>query len=284
MPSVQELFSDAEICSMAGEALRSLIVPQILKINEDFFVTSVDAAITAGVRDYRMPVRTAYGKLRDVVGVDAAGEEYELDRYEPSDLKIRVLPTVGSPSGYYIEHDQVRLVPTPTATNGHSIRMKYERRPGRLCLVGTDAFKVTTYNTGTGVAGGVTPSAWTTATIVDVIRPDGLFSYIDVDKALSAVSSGVSATLTVPIVSSIVGYYVAEQGYSPIPQIPEEGHPWIAQATAVHLLGFHGDAKNYATAKDILKDVAAEFLSTVRPRVADGPRRYTSRNNPFNAL
>jgi hypothetical protein len=53
MPSVQELFTDAEICTTAGEVLRSVVIPQILKRNEDFFVTSSDQALVAGTRAYR---------------------------------------------------------------------------------------------------------------------------------------------------------------------------------------------------------------------------------------
>lgn len=281
MPSVQELFSDADICRIAGEVLRTKIVPEILKTNEEFFVTSADQAIVAGTSAYRIPARAAWGKLRDVTGVDTAGTEYELRRYEPSDVRDGGTPTTGEPSGYYLQHDQVVLLPAPTVTNGHSLRMKFERRPGRLCLVGTDAFKVTAYNTGTGVASGVVPSTWTTATIVDVIRADGLFAWTATDKALSAVSVGVSATLASVITDSITGQYVAEQGYSPIAQIPEDGHPWLAQETAVQLLAFHDDtaAKNAAV---IAADMASEFLSTIKPRVMDSQRTINNRRSPFD--
>lgn len=267
IPTSQTTFTDAKLLRIATEEMRSMLVPFIMSVREEYFVTYKDYTITASQSAYRIPERAIGGKLRDAVMVDSSGTIYELTRI-PS--QRRANSNTGTPNSFYIEGNYVCLYPTPAVTV-NTLRLYYYQRPGEL--IATSAAAACTGLSSTVVTSGAVPSTMSTSTPLDFIRNGPGFETLAIDKTPSG-KTGTTLTFAASTIPSefAVGDYVCLAGQSPIPQIPYELHTILYQRTAIKVLEAIGDDAGLKRAREQLKEMENYQVQLISNRVDTKPK------------
>jgi hypothetical protein len=234
LPTSQATFASADILLLADAETQTSVIPLVQSIRNEYWVRYYDHTITAAQANYDIPVRAIGMALRDVQLVASSGQVTSLPQISLEDIQTT---TSGEPEAFYLRQNQVYLYPTPISTTG-TLRLYYELRPGQLVLT-TAAGLISSINTGTNaVTVASIPSAWTASYTYDLIRQDGASEPLAIDQAVSSVASTtLTFSSTLPTSPALrVSDYVALAGQTPIPQIPAELRPVLAQATAVRMM------------------------------------------------
>ncbi len=281
-----------DVIIMLDEELHATLSPLVQAAQEEFWVQNIDQTIVANKYRYTIPSRASFANWRDVVYVDSNGVEINLTNLSPEYLKL-TYPAGGTPPlytfGFILQNDQIILWPpnggVPTQ---YSLRMKIKRRPNNLTSVDNCA-QVTGINTGTKVVTCTTvPSDWTTALTVDVIPNRPQFTALQEDGTITGVVTGAAGTVTfTALPTDPLGNYTMQVGdwicpatMSPIPQIPYDMFPLLAQRGALRILESLGDSQNLQVAERRYQDMAADFARTVSPRIEGTPKKIVNRNTP----
>ena len=79
-----------------------------------------------------------------------------------------------------------------------------------------------------------------------------------------------------------VGDYVCQAEESPVPNIPTEMHPVLAQLTAVHALESLGDTEGLSNAQRRLERMEKSVMQLVDDRVELAPKKIKPRNGTLS--
>lgn len=282
IPTSQALFLPADFVDIMSDVMHQIVVPAIVSVREEYFVTYSDTAIVANQNNYRIPSRAVGGMLRDVVLVNAAGTEISIPRLDPESQKSQAAFSTQCPYGFKLKNDEVILIPTPGAANGDSVRFYYERRPNNLIL-STDARQISSFSSGARtVTIPSTPTNFSTSDTYDIIRHDPIFSSVGDDLAITTLAANVM-TFTAALPTNIANsQWVCESGFSPVPQIPYEGGLWLVHESLCAVLeameGTPG-LKNARARADLMK---ANFMKIITPRVHGSPQKVVQRGGVFD--
>lgn len=285
-PQSQNTFTQAGFIQVLSEEMQSNIVPLIDSVSEEYFVTDYDIAYVPSTTSYDLPPRAVGSKLRDFVWVDTNGLEIPIPRLRPEQLKMnaRIMPY-----GAYLKNDQVKFFlgsATPTSPTYPTLRLKYIRRPSIL-LSSASCGQITAIN-GNILTLTYASSAWLTSG-VDIIKGVAGFSSRGDDITVSSVV-GFNVTLSSVPTTVVVGDWVAPANYSPIPQIPVEGHLLLAQYGACKVLEAMGDLQGLAAAMQKINGtpeapgMRLQFLSIITPRVEGSTIKLTSQGGIDSAM
>jgi len=283
-PTSQNLFQDNDVIKHLDKAMRSKIIPLINSVREEYWVNINDQAVT-GAASYTIPQRSAGAMLRDVVFVDAQGNEIELTRLSPVQIKSTFpfgyqLPLYTF--GYYLQDNKV--IPYPSnAVNAtaYTLRMKYLRRPNNLTAV-SNCGKITVIASNVLTLDNL-DSTWTTATTFDIIQNFPQFNSISDGATITNINTLTNQiTLSSVPTGLAVGMYVCPTLMSCIPQIPYETYDLLIAAGAARLARALGDSQGLQLAEKNFEDASKDFLKLVDPRVQGATKKVVNRNNPFN--
>lgn len=289
-PNAVSSIQPGDVITMLDEEMRSTIAPLVQAAQEEFWVTNIDTQVLANTYNYTIPSRASFANWRDVVFVDTNGMELNLTQLSPEYVKL-TYPAGGNPPlyvfGFILQNDQVILWPpngsTPTQ---YKLRMKIKRRPNYLTS-NVNCGIVSNINTGTGVVTlSQADTTWTTATLFDVIPNLPQFTSRGDSLPITAISVPVGGPYTVTFALSVlpstlaVGDWLCPQYMSPIPQIPYDMFPLLAQRGAIKILESLGDTQNLQVAERRYQDMAADFARTVSPRIEGTPKKIVNRNTP----
>lgn len=282
IPTNQNLYQETDLAAILSAEINDTILPRIMSVREDHFVTFKDTLIVTGTDSYAIPQRAVGGKLKDVVIVDNLGTVLEdLPRLTYTDVSLFSPMDYVKLYGFYLQGDDVRLYPNASGWNGRYLRQYYFRRPNKL-VVTTAAGKITAINTGTlEVTLDNAPSTWTAATTFDVIAGRPNFRSV-VDDAVITNIAGSVLTFT-SVTGFTVGDYVAEAGESPVPQIPYDAFGWLAQRGALKAVESIANQQELAAHIAAATDQEARFIDKITPRVDDAPKKIVSRKGIFRA-
>lgn len=272
IPNNSEVFSDADLLALATEELQSFVVPFLLRIREEYLVAVKDVTIVSGTAEYDIPARAIGGKLRDVLVL--LGNDYvPIPRVEPEQV---VTGPSGSVGAYYLQNNQVVLVPTPSS--GGTLRLKYHRRPSELVAVSA-CQSITDASAGTGtyilaVSGSAISGS------VDVVRGTPGFDVLAADAADLDATAGVVEIATTSF-TAMPGDtdYVTPAGQSCVVQLPVELHPLLVQRVVAKVLEAKGD-KKAAQAFTVCDAMLKDAHSLLAPRSEGSPRYLVNRNAP----
>lgn len=263
--------------AQADDELQTVLFPLLISLRSKYAIASSDYAVTSETR-YPIPAN-AYGRsLQNVVYVGADGKESELvfvdhDReMEGGSWENWARGFLGGRSGYYLSGDDVVLY--PSAVPGWTLRLYYHRTPNRLALI-EDCGQITAINPGTGVVTlGNLPTSWAIGTRLCAVAGLPGFTMRFEAQAVTAVGAG---TVTLADVSDLtVGDWLALEGDSPIPQLPVEAHPLLAQATIVKIHESLGDAR-LVNSQAKYKEIRDLFVGANSPRVEQAPKMLSAR-------
>lgn len=291
-PNAPGAIQPGDVITMLDEELHSTLSPLVQAAQEEYWVQNIDQAIIANVYDYTIPQRASFANWRDVVFVDSVGNEINLTNLSPEYLKL-TFPAGGNPPlyvfGFILQNDKIRLWPpnggVPTQ---YTLRMKIKRRPNNLTSTDNCA-QVTNINTTTKVVTCTTvPTDWTTALTIDVIPNHPQFTALQEDGTVTAITTGASGTITFTTLPTdsqgnytmAVGDWICPATMSPIPQIPYDMFPLLAQRGALRILESLGDTQNLQIAERRAQDMAVDFARTVSPRIEGTTKKIVNRNLP----
>lgn len=262
LPDTSEALATADYLALADDEIQTFIVPFMMKLSEEYFVTTKDVSVTSGTANYGLPERAIGGKLRDLLYVDSSSSIYSIPRIEPESLDTTPNPqtAVGVPTGYYFRGTDVVLYPTPGSSG--TLRFVYFQRPNRL--VATSEIIDTLASGDTIGASTITlnTTPLTSGAKYDIVENIAPFR-IAPDITASSTSGLPTGTTTYPWIAN--GCYICEQYESPVAQLPPEIHALLAQRVAFKALEALGDPKA-AVAKQIADEMAAGLSAVMSPR------------------
>lgn len=247
IPDAQNLFSDDDLIKFMGDELSSTIEPLIHTVQQEYWVTRQDVALVQGQSNYVLPIRGIVNGLRLISLVDQGGNEIEFPLLRPewttSAYNWLSPYTTSTLCGFTLEDDHMVVFPQAVVNNPTmSVRFRYERQPSQLCAV-LDAGQITQI-VGNVVTVDNIPSDWTTSLLFDIIKGTPTFVSRGDDLTISAIDTNL-LTITFDALPSsvVVGDWVAVANTSPIPQIPYQLFPYLAQCVAVLCLQGLDDAQ-----------------------------------------
>lgn len=271
-PANQLTYQDSELLAVADETLIARIIPDILAVREEYFVTHVDYAITANQNAYDIPVRASAGLIREVWLVDGTTVNPNFRRKEPEEITS---DAAGTPDGFYLKNNQVILHPTPAVTQ-RTLRVFFFLTPPRHILVSA-AGVISAIDTGNNIVTVASiPAAWATGNIFDLIRRNGGQEPLSVDLTSSLVSG---SSITLPSLPNglAVGDYVALAGETPLVQTPDVYRPVLAQGVAAEVLASMNQPGS-DRAEALFEKLRATAQRMITPRVHGEDRLITPVN------
>lgn len=281
-PEADTLFTDTRLLSVLSFEQMTTLVPQIMKVQEEYFVHIYDILLsTSTTGTYPIPDRAVGKKLRDVALLDSAGNEQYITRMNPADLKF-MSPSVTAQtqwvSGFYLENNSVRLF-SGIPAQYTSIRYRYYRRPNNLCSVDA-AGLISAIDTGTfTVTCTAVPGDWVVGDTVDFISQHPSFDSLRDDATITGINNSDVTFASLPT-GLEVGDWLSLSGTTPIPQLPYEAHPVLGQLGACKALEAMGDA-NVEMAWARYKQMSADFYTSITPRTDSPAQKIVSPNNIY---
>lgn len=267
MPTNQQLFSDTDFLNLATDELEVTLIPLLMSVREEYFVSYVDVQVT-GSSPYIIEIpEDAIGmKLRDVA-LMVNDHPIILPRFSIDDSNQIIF----SNYGFKVESNQIHV-----HAEAETIRLYYFKRPLSLISVSNSAQiksinEVTNEITVTNV-----PAIWTTETVLNAVQKAQPFKTMVNEIEIASISSPTIVLASVEGLS--LGDWICEQGYSPIPQIPVEAHKVLAQATTVKCLEAINDSNGMASAEKKLERNIKDLITLISPRVDGAPKRIIGTN------
>jgi hypothetical protein len=284
-PTSQSTFQTADFLVMANEEMLLKLVADIFTKREDFFLTTKDVAITAGVDRVTIPKRAIGGTFKSLWYTENGIIRHRLTLATEDDIE-NYSGTTGAPSRFHIEGDEVVLLPTPISS-GYA-RFRYWAKPNLLTSTENCA-KITSISS----AGGTTTFNVDTdltedlsiGSQVDFLSAKSPFLLWAEEVSITSISSTQIQVATSDVdnaagnVEPIVGDYICPAGYANIPMLPYEFHPVLAQMMAVRQLAGLGHIDKWNVAKAELKEVRDEAESLIKNRVETSPKVISPARN-----
>lgn len=266
IPASQVTFSDAELLLIATEELHSWILPRILSDREYYYLSEAGAtqSVTSNQPAYDIPYRAVGKMLQDVILVDSADNQRSLALISPEMVADYNITEPATPHAFYYRNNKIILSPTPNS-NEYSLKTPYYIRPSQI-IETSAAARITNIDTDTNtitVSG--LPSTITVNTPVDFIKHKPGFESLEIDVSISSIS-GSDLTFSSLPTGLEANDYIALAEQSPIPQLPAELHPLLAQRVAVFVLSSLGDANGLRIALNVLKAMEEQSFKLTNPR------------------
>jgi hypothetical protein len=285
IPTAQITFTSDRFLSICDEETQSYIVPFIQAVREDHYTVEVDVALSQGVTSYRIPYRAVGASLREVVFVNSQNAIVDAARINQDDAYghsyIRGFKVLG-PNVVYIGGG--RSLP-------NKMRLSYYVRPNRL-VKATEAARIVSFDAiaktitlGAIPAarepllpepGTVAPGYFTGVTSFDIVRNQPPFEHVSFDVAGTYAANVLTVSGDFPAVQ--VGDFVARAEETPVPQVPAELHPLLAQKVAAKCLESLGDTEGMKNALALMERMEADAKVLITPRVLGAPTRIVPRN------
>jgi hypothetical protein len=268
VPNYQPRFSQSDILALANEEQQSLVVPMIVALREEFFVFRDTLSITAGDYGFRIPERAIGRTLREIQYRNQTGGTlvYDLPRIAIEDSYRFTNLGSGTPNGFMIEGDTIRLLPTPSSDG--EVILYTLRKPNSLVLNSRTAV-VTAVGTNTITLSKV-PANLTIGSKIDVT--DNKPSYPLVYKDLTITNiSGLVLTVSGFTGTALSGVdvddVVSTALETSIVQLPDEAAVVLIHATAVRVLEALSIPDQMKIAEEKLQQKIRACREILAPRV-----------------
>jgi hypothetical protein len=172
MPLSQNLFTAKDILAFANEELFIAQVPSVLEFHEEYFVFTMTVPIIPKIHRYPIPTRAIGMKLRDVKWQDSNKNLFDMSRVNPEDKAFyqQNIGTSETISKYYIEGNDLVLLPALTVTNSINLIFYYFLRPNQLVANERAAIITAFTNTITVLNANIVPGDTITINSNDIIN------------------------------------------------------------------------------------------------------------------
>jgi hypothetical protein len=282
IPTSQSTFEEADFLRFANEEMQISVMPMVMGVYEEYYVTSEELPLVANQSNYAIPYRAAGNKLRDLKFKDSNGNLFELSRISREDRQtLQGSTNTNAIRHFYLESGDVVIYPTPNTSSG-TLVLEFYMRPNQL--VSTDRAATITaidFNTGTITVDQI-PSNFTTSSLLDLLQKKSPHKVINTDIPITTLVNTPSLkTITVTNLSDlpsslVVGDYLCSAEESIIPQIPSDLHSMIAQRVACRCLEALGDAQGLQLANAKLAEMQQTLQNLIDNRVEGAPMKVSN--------
>lgn len=285
VPVDQKTFTDQDLLEMATEEMSLFLIPYLNQGQEEYLIYQEDDSIVSGQDTYSIPYRAQGNKLRDLQYVDNSGNVIaELSRISMEELVDHKYNYKSEVSDlFYIQNNKIKLVNESPGSN-ISLRKYFYIRPNSI-VEEKRVGKIQSID----LTGGVItlesfPNNFADSPEMDFIAtqsPCVILGYdidpVSVNKNTRSVTFNVSDIPT----DLQVGDYLCQKQESPLPQIPTELHPILAQRVAVACLESLGDEENKQSQERRLMAMEKSVDILIDDRVEGAPRKIKARHSPL---
>lgn len=286
VPISQITFSEEDILRFANEEIQMKIVPNVIRVKEEFYVTKKIFPIENSNKSFEIPYRAIGSKIR-YVGYEYANNHYPLTRIQPEDLPyFEYGASADTTNAFYLEGNFVKLGAQFSQGVGN-VEMSYYLTPNTLVDPQRVGVISSIDRVGDGTIGSVTisnlsfPQNINPATLVDFLQVRPNFRTYSFDIPVTNVNPTTSqiflALKDIPD-SVLVGDHIASAGECIIPQIPRELHSMLAQTTACRILEAMGDNENLAQAYKKLGEMESNLFALIDQRTEGNPQKINNLN------
>jgi hypothetical protein len=288
VPTTQATISVQDFLDLANEELQSYVVPLLLEAKSEYLVTETDYSIDGSslpamlpmdlsggvVGSVRIPTRAIGGKLREVQFVDARGLFTSIPQITVDQLQVVDF-------GFYVKGNvgYIWSKGKPLSANWRTIRLSHYQRPSDL--VYPAAAGVITGMAGTSVTLASVPTGFTSSVYYDLVRAQPGFETLSVGKGATVAGSTLTFASLPPDLT--IGDYVCLAGQSPVPQIPAELHPLLAQAITVKVLQAIGDDGGMQAAMGLLARLERDARNLIAQRIDGEPLHVVAHTSLFRS-
>ncbi len=277
MPASQSLLDNPAILSMADKVITGHIVPILVSLRQDYFVTNSEVATVADQASYDIPYRALGRGLRDLKIIDGSGTTRDLALVPLEDAhRFNQTTTVHS---FYFKGDKVVLIPTPSDALS-SLQFWFENPPQKNVETSA-AVQVYAIDTTTGIVTftGAVPSTMTTGVLVDFVKGKQGNSTIGMDIAITAVATPAVTFDPADLPDDLaIGDWMTLAQTSPVIQLPDDCVPLLETRTGQRILRALGDYEAASAMNDEIKDEEKNLKLTLEPRIQGEPTVIMNRN------
>lgn len=283
IPSNQNTFTDQDFLDFANEETDTELVPEILRLHEDYFLFSEEIDLEQGVSRYTIPDKAIGNKLREVAYIDNQGNTFELSRISVGELSEFDYPYSNNIARtFYVENNEIVLVPTIENALEAKIRFTYYRRLNALVPEDQIAIITTIDRTSGEIGLANIPEDFSITKKFDLISTSAPFKTLNPSITASALNNTTN-TLTVAITDISdklqVGDHVALEGECIIPQVPQELHAMLAHRVAMRCMEAQGDLEGMQAASAKAQRMEGKLASLIDNRVEEAPRKVWNRHS-----
>jgi hypothetical protein len=133
MPIAQIAFTEDDILLFANEEMFLSQVPSILQFHEEYLVYPQSIPLESDVSRYDLPNRAIGMKLRDLFYQNTSGDLKQMAQILAGNADM-YNGSGSTPHGFYLESDEIVLVPAIRGSVSGSLLAKYYLRPNSLVL------------------------------------------------------------------------------------------------------------------------------------------------------
>lgn len=287
LPDAQNLYTPADLIAFMGDELSSTIVPLVHSVQQEYWVVRMDVPLVANQLNYTIPIRGVANGLRLLTLLDPNGNEILISMLRPehtantynwlSPYSTSVL------YGFTMEDDHIVMFPKQFVTNpDRSLRFRFERQPSQLCAT-SDASQIVSI-LGNVVTVDNVPLSWATTDLVDLIKGGPAFISKGDDLVVTNLNVGTSQITFASLPATAAkDDWIALAGTSPIPQIPYQMFPYLAQCVAIKCLEGMADLEPHAVAVRKLDQMKEDLLKLMQPRDMGNVQTIVNRGGLFDA-
>jgi hypothetical protein len=262
IPQSQPLLLNEDILAIVDDVIKSRLVPVLVSLRQDFFVTTKNETITKDVDSYSIPSRAVGRTLRDLKKVSSSGNKLDITLVGVEDEHFSALS--GSPSQFFFKGDKVVLRPIPIST-GEILEMWYEIMPSSMTT--TDKCGKIINISGNNVSVQQLPTTLKINEKADIVDSTPGHSCKLIDAQMTNITSNVIHFTSLPSTVK-VGDYVCPAGFSPYVQLPDECYPYVETESCYRILQSISD---YEGAKFLQSDIDVELKNLkmlMEPRIS----------------
>ena len=275
LPTTEGRLTDAEILALADEVLRTTCSDLLVGARSQWWTTAAaDVSIVSGTYLYAVPERALAEGVSDVLITDGTHEWSAPEVTLAEAWRYREgHGGWDSPHAYVWRDERLELLPHPTAT-AYSLRILYPRRPSRLVTVASCAVVSSSTSTSITITT-ASPSGWASSEALDVISATtGRQRGVDL-AGTSIGATNITLSAGVPT-GTAAGDYVALDGETCVPPLPEPVFDVLTAATTLEVLMAIGDSDGLQAAGLRLQQRISRAQSLLSPRSRGASRKIVA--------
>lgn len=273
IPSSQNLFTESDIIDMLNEELQNRIIPYILNVREDYYLTYEEYDLsTQTISELDIPERAIGNKINQV----------SLFQSNPSSTNINVsvnIPRLTNSqlddlfSGYYFEGNKIKFSPAISGTSG-KLRLYYYKRPNEIVLT-TSCGLISSISSNVSITCASLPTTIISGVDIDIVKHSQPW---DTVQSLDSITVS-TLTISDSDTSNVsVNDYVCLRGESPYAQIPQDVVPLLVQSVAVRILEYMGDTQGLTNARETFEQMQSDNRNIISARADNQPKKIRSGN------
>lgn len=280
IPQSQSTFTEEDFIAFLNEEMSLGLVPSVIRMKENYFLTTENIPLVANVSQYEIPVRAIGNKAREISFIDNSGNVCEMTCIQIGDLPFYNNSNNNSePYAYYIENNVINLIASMQTVTGY-LSISYYMRPNQLVML-DEVGIIQSIDTETGIIVlDAIPEDFSTSLTYDLIQCTSPHKCVSIDLTLTAINN-VNNSITLDpedIPSNLkVGDHVAIAQQSAIPQIPSDLHPILGHRAGKRCVAALGDAEGLQIASATLNEFEANTENLIDDRVEDSPKKIVNR-------